>query len=564
MSVIKGSAFVAVVPARDAAGDLVSVTPTVTISKDGGAFSAATNSPSPLTGYGFSITLTSTEMNAETVIVKSVATDIDIPIMMLSTEVAEKVLATAQPNYAPAKAGDAMALTSGERTTVAASIWNALLTGISTAGSIGLLIKTNLDALISSRSTYAGGDTSGTTTLLGRLTGTRAGYMDQLEHIHDDTTLAYGIVSNGTHGNAALKTLIDAKPTLVQVEASTVLAKKADTDTLLLRLTVGRAALLDNLSNLDAAITSRLSSLGYTAPDNTSITTIKNAVDTEIASILAAVDTEIAAIKTQTDKMVFTTPGLIDSAAQATVNTTTIANAVVAALMDAGVGGATAQQVWEYIDRSLTQTIAADAPTVDEIWGHTARTLTSIPNVTVGGYASGQTPAKPGDTMVPSVVTPATNLSGIATATDVNNARDNIKNHGDLNWVSAAVELTQEQIDALSGALTSAVGSNLADEIMAGITGSFVFTDAMRISQGSGSVSYKDNLTDGRAPFVGAVLRAFKMNGANVDWTEVEARDTTDADGEYEFFLDPGTYKVSVSHKGSQVSTYNITVIEQP
>jgi len=38
----------------------------------------------------------------------------------------------------------------------------------------------NLDATVSSRSTYAGADTSGTTTLLGRLTGTRAGYLDNI------------------------------------------------------------------------------------------------------------------------------------------------------------------------------------------------------------------------------------------------------------------------------------------------------------------------------------------------------------------------------------------------
>lgn len=47
------------------------------------------------------------------------------------------ILATAQANYAPAKAGDAMALTSGERTTLAAVIWNSLTSGMTTVGSIG-------------------------------------------------------------------------------------------------------------------------------------------------------------------------------------------------------------------------------------------------------------------------------------------------------------------------------------------------------------------------------------------------------------------------------------------
>lgn len=45
-------------------------------------------------------------------------------------------LAASQPNYAPSKAGDAMALTSTERTTLSGVIWNSLTTGMTTAGSI--------------------------------------------------------------------------------------------------------------------------------------------------------------------------------------------------------------------------------------------------------------------------------------------------------------------------------------------------------------------------------------------------------------------------------------------
>jgi len=49
------------------------------------------------------------------------------------------------------------------------SIWSALTSGMSTAGSIGKLLVDNINATISSRSTYAGGDTAGTTTLLSRI-----------------------------------------------------------------------------------------------------------------------------------------------------------------------------------------------------------------------------------------------------------------------------------------------------------------------------------------------------------------------------------------------------------
>jgi len=49
---------------------------------------------------------------------------------------------------------------------------------LANATSLGL---TNLDAAVSSRSTYAGGDTSGTTTLLARLTAPRAANLDNLD-----------------------------------------------------------------------------------------------------------------------------------------------------------------------------------------------------------------------------------------------------------------------------------------------------------------------------------------------------------------------------------------------
>jgi hypothetical protein len=54
------------------------------------------------------------------------------------------------------------------------AIWHQLTSAIVTAGTIGKLIIDFLDATISSRSTYAGADTSGTTTLLTRIVGTLA------------------------------------------------------------------------------------------------------------------------------------------------------------------------------------------------------------------------------------------------------------------------------------------------------------------------------------------------------------------------------------------------------
>jgi hypothetical protein len=58
-------------------------------------------------------------------------------INLIIGQTAAVTLATSQPNYAPAKAGDAMALTTGERTTLAGAIWNSLTSGMTTTGSVG-------------------------------------------------------------------------------------------------------------------------------------------------------------------------------------------------------------------------------------------------------------------------------------------------------------------------------------------------------------------------------------------------------------------------------------------
>lgn len=58
--------------------------------------------------------------------------------------------------------------------------WSTILPGAYGAGTAGNIIGNRIDVAISSRSTYAGADTSGTTTLLSRLTATRAGHLDNL------------------------------------------------------------------------------------------------------------------------------------------------------------------------------------------------------------------------------------------------------------------------------------------------------------------------------------------------------------------------------------------------
>jgi hypothetical protein len=101
--------------------------------------------------------------------------------------------------------------------------------GGNVTGSVGSVTGLNaalLDVAVSTRSTYAGTDTAGTTTLLARLTTTRADNLDNL-----DATVS----SRSTYAGA----------------------DTAGTTTLLSRLDVTRAGLLDNLSSLDVAVSTR-------------------------------------------------------------------------------------------------------------------------------------------------------------------------------------------------------------------------------------------------------------------------------------------------------------------
>ena len=141
--------------------------------------------------------------------------------------------------------------------------------GADTAGTTTLLARVtsgratnldNLDALVSSRSTYAGGDTAGTTTLLSRLSATRAGLLDNLDAAVS-SRLATGAYTTPPSA-VAIRTEIDAN-------------------------SVGLAAIF---ARTDVATSSRLAAAGYTAPDNASV----------------------AAVKAKTDSLTFTVPQKLD------------------------------------------------------------------------------------------------------------------------------------------------------------------------------------------------------------------------------------------------------------
>jgi hypothetical protein len=69
-------------------------------------------------------------------------------------------------------------------------------------------------------------------------------------------------------------------------------------------------------TDLDAAISSRLATAGYTAPDNTSIAAILVDTGTTLDGLITTVDTVVDAIKVQTDKLTFTVANQVDANTQ--------------------------------------------------------------------------------------------------------------------------------------------------------------------------------------------------------------------------------------------------------
>ena len=150
--------------AVDSSGNgLTGLTITAKTGKDGANPTTTTNGVSESGQGWYYITLTSTEMNGEIIVLDLSASGATIAPIAIHTEAdytatravnLDNLNATisSRSTYSggavtlssaydaaktAAQAGDAMTLTSGERTTLAASIWNALTSGLTTAGSIG-------------------------------------------------------------------------------------------------------------------------------------------------------------------------------------------------------------------------------------------------------------------------------------------------------------------------------------------------------------------------------------------------------------------------------------------
>ena len=95
------------------------------------------------------------------------------------------------------KTGYSLATAPPTAAAIATALWTDVTAGDFTVnGSPGKILTTNLDTNVGSRSTYAGADTSGTSTLLARLTSVRAGYLDNLTNL-DATVSSRSTYSGG-------------------------------------------------------------------------------------------------------------------------------------------------------------------------------------------------------------------------------------------------------------------------------------------------------------------------------------------------------------------------------
>ena len=239
--------------------------------------------------------------------------------------------------------------------------------------------------------------------------------------------VASGVIAAASFAAGALDSVWSAA-----ARTLTAISDSAGVTTLLGRLSLSRAALLDNLN---AAITSRMATFSYTAPDNVSIGEIKaktvnlpadpadeSALQAAIAAIPAGLsasdvraalgltaanlDTQLADLPTNTEL----------AASQASAD-----NATLAAI--AALNNLSAAQVNAEVDSALAD---YDGPTNTEM---VARTLVSTGYATAAALADLETH---GDTDWATA-----DISTLLASVDFTAALSDLEAHGDVEWTTA-------------------------------------------------------------------------------------------------------------------------------
>lgn len=182
----------------------------VKISIDGGAFNNLTTLPAvtPAAGIAVKVQLSAPEMTGDNIFVQFI--DQTNP-----KEWADFAFDVQTVASAPISAA-----------TVGAAVWDYLLTAITTVGSIGKLLKDDIDAAISSRSTYAGGAVASVT---GNVGGNVAGSVGSVTGAVGSVTAPVTVGTNndktgyelsGTGNDAAADALLTRDLTAVAAPAA--------------------------------------------------------------------------------------------------------------------------------------------------------------------------------------------------------------------------------------------------------------------------------------------------------------------------------------------------------
>jgi hypothetical protein len=166
------------------------------------------------------------------------------------------------------------------------AIWDALTSALTTVGSIGKLLVDNVNATISSRSTYAGGDTTGTTTLLTRVVGTLSA------GTHNPQSGDSFALANGVNGFVATKADTVAIKTKTDQLAFTV-AGQVDANALSgggLSAAATRAAIGLVSANLDTQLDA--------LPTSAELATALGTADDATLAAIAVLQTNLDAVPT--------------------------------------------------------------------------------------------------------------------------------------------------------------------------------------------------------------------------------------------------------------------------
>ena len=344
---IKNTAFRAVFPILDADGDLVTGATGLDseVSKDQGTFADCTNEATEIaTSSGmYYLDLTSTEMNADcvAVIVKTSSSGAKTTVLVFYPEETGDInvdvtayggtagsFASGRPETNTSHiAGSAVSTSSaqlgvnvvnlgGSAVDAASGLINAnvkQVSGDATAADnaeaffdgTGYAGTNNVIPTVTTL-TNAPSDSSGVTTLLSRLTATRAGYLDNLSG--GAVALASKLkryVQLLARKDAAIAT--DAATELGEINedvASGAGAYANTTDAQEALRDRGDAAWVTATGFSTLTQADIRTAVGVTSANlDTQLTAIDDFLDTEVAAILAAVDTEIAAIKAKTDNL---------------------------------------------------------------------------------------------------------------------------------------------------------------------------------------------------------------------------------------------------------------------